>query len=143
MTSFTKDSHLLLSFSPILLLSYPVLFLKLLNICTIEWQICKLDRLFGVFSKSLGRVLIPVVCHDQPKTLGDKISLPQIFLFLKGPEKQLQKKKKKEISSFSIKEEERLAEASGTSPVLVDGLFVLQLSLFSKKIDHSMSNTFY
>lgn len=76
MTSFTKDYHLLLSFSPILLLSYPILFLKLLNICTIEWQICKLDRPFGVFSKSLGRVLIPVVCHDQPKTLGDKISLP-------------------------------------------------------------------
>lgn len=76
MTSFTKYYHLLLSFSPILLLSYPILFLKLLNICTIEWQICKLDRPFGVFSKSLGRVLIPVVCHDQPKTLGDKISLP-------------------------------------------------------------------
>lgn len=61
------------------------LFLKPPNIPIIQWEICKLDRLFGVSSKSVGKAWMSVACHHQPKILGDKISFQRYFYFSMEP----------------------------------------------------------
>lgn len=113
-------------------------FLKPLNIPIIQWHICKLDGLFGASSKSPGKALMLVSCHNQPKIVGDKISSHRYLYCNMGSWQATTKKKKNLI--IRRKRRRETYRITGHFSCSCGCPFYVS-TLFSIKVGCSMSNT--